>query len=493
MDILLQEFGVKNFKCIKDELKCELKKYTFLFGPNGAGKSTFLQSILLLQQNIIKTKSSISYNDDIEFFLSFGKLKETKNAHGLIINVDLLGKDNDLILFNSDLFDEPNKLNVSLRYVKNILGGWSINDLTSGFSFNFEYGEEDEYGFPNGKNVVKINLGSFKQNFEVEKIESDKLKSLISFYDEEKQRLNNLLSFVFQYTEDIRSILDEGGSTGFENEVFYANDGLILKFKKEILEHYQDLIHKYNFNEEIIFSDENNFLNINNLISFAEDIVSPYYNYIRKLLLNNFAKISHVGHIRSEFPRAFIKNDSKNTFQENSIIEDLVEIWKRSDPEFHPEIQKILKELEFGDDFKIDDSLQGVYQAFVLQGKNYVNFSDMSSGFKQTVPLLLKLLRHYNATILVEQPELHLHPKLQAKLMEVLVKYNDEYRENKFIIETHSEHMIRKVQVMIAKGDLDKDDVVVYYFDNKDGTTRKKEMEIEDTGFFKRTLATWIF
>ena len=38
--------------------------------------------------------------------------------------------------------------------------------LTSRFSFNFEYGEEDEYGFPNGKNVVKINLDSLKKDFE---------------------------------------------------------------------------------------------------------------------------------------------------------------------------------------------------------------------------------------------------------------------------------------------------------------------------------------
>ena len=90
------------------------------------------------------------------------------------------------------------------------------------------------------------------------------------------------------------------------------------------------------------------------------------------------------------------------------------------------------------------------------------------------------------ATILVEQPELHLHPKLQANLMKIIVEYNDEGRENRFIIETHSEHMLRKVQVMVVKGELNKDDVVVYYFDNKDGTTRKKEMEIEDTGFFKR-------
>ena len=47
--------------------------------------------------------------------------------------------------------------------------------------------------------------------------------------------------------------------------------------------------------------------------------------------------------------------------------------------------------------------------------------------------------------------------------------------------------MIRKIQVLIAKGDIDKNRVAVYYFnkDEKSGTTSIKEMEMEENGFFK--------
>jgi len=52
-------------------------------------------------------------------------------------------------------------------------------------------------------------------------------------------------------------------------------------------------------------------------------------------------------------------------------------------------------------------------------------------------------------------------------------------------IETHSEHLIRKIQVLIANGELDRDKVSVMYFDNNEGSTKIKKMEIEENGFFK--------
>ncbi|MCY7362642.1 MAG: DUF3696 domain-containing protein [Ignavibacteria bacterium] len=87
-------------------------------------------------------------------------------------------------------------------------------------------------------------------------------------------------------------------------------------------------------------------------------------------------------------------------------------------------------------------------------------------------------------TLLIEQPELHLHPKLQSKLAELFsetIKNSD----NNMFIETHSEHLIRKIQVLIANGELDMDKVSVMYFDNNEGSTKIKKMEIEENGFFK--------
>ncbi len=87
-------------------------------------------------------------------------------------------------------------------------------------------------------------------------------------------------------------------------------------------------------------------------------------------------------------------------------------------------------------------------------------------------------------SLYIEQPELHLHPKLQADYISILLKDISKFNNfNNVIMETHSEHILKKVQIEIAKGNIDKNTVSVFYFDNDDGTTAK-EMRINNDGFF---------
>ena len=72
--------------------------------------------------------------------------------------------------------------------------------------------------------------------------------------------------------------------------------------------------------------------------------------------------------------------------------------------------------------------------------------------------------------VFIEEPELNLHPSLQSKLLDLFESMN-KYHDVKFIIETHSEYLIRKSQVIVAnsnyKDQSDVDDNVqfkVYYF-----------------------------
>ena len=100
---------------------------------------------------------------------------------------------------------------------------------------------------------------------------------------------------------------------------------------------------------------------------------------------------------------------------------------------------------------------------------------------------------NYNS-LMIEQPELHLHPKLQSQMADMFSKaISNSNNGNTLIIETHSEHLIRKIQVLIAKGELDKEKVSVWYFDNSDGTTKIKEMIIAPNGFFKEPWPNGFF
>ncbi len=64
---------------------------------------------------------------------------------------------------------------------------------------------------------------------------------------------------------------------------------------------------------------------------------------------------------------------------------------------------------------------------------------------------------------MIEEPEANLHPALQSKLADIIVYCKQNYHIN-FIIETHSEYFVRKLQYLVAKGDFKTEDVNLYYF-----------------------------
>ncbi len=106
------------------------------------------------------------------------------------------------------------------------------------------------------------------------------------------------------------------------------------------------------------------------------------------------------------------------------------------------------------------------------------NLADVGFGCSQILPILIAGFNLKKRQILiVEQPEIHLHPKAQAKLGSFFCDLSK--RNIQTFIETHSEHLLLRIQSHIASGDLDPEDVKVYYvFANKE-TDRKEVEEIK--------------
>lgn len=148
-----------------------------------------------------------------------------------------------------------------------------------------------------------------------------------------------------------------------------------------------------------------------------------------------------------------------------------------------------------GFNFKIIfDKKDNYMRISIIKGNNDIrlNASNESSGFVQILPIIIGFaINHKN--IYIEQPELHLHPKLQSQLANIfsdvflIEKGQDErFNNNIYIfVETHSEHLIRKIQVLIAKGEIKKENIAVNYLGNENGKINVKEMFIEEDGFFK--------
>ena len=75
--------------------------------------------------------------------------------------------------------------------------------------------------------------------------------------------------------------------------------------------------------------------------------------------------------------------------------------------------------------------------------------TDVGFGFSQLLPILVQTaVMPENTTLLIEQPELHLHPSAQSKLAEVIADASNSGR--RFIIETHSEHFVRGLQLAVS-------------------------------------------
>jgi predicted ATPase len=92
-----------------------------------------------------------------------------------------------------------------------------------------------------------------------------------------------------------------------------------------------------------------------------------------------------------------------------------------------------------------------------------------------------------NSTVIVEQPELHLHPRVQSDLADLFVegikaRENNQDRSMQFIIESHSEHFLRRLQLRVAQGELTPDQIAVYYAEPGEGGASLRALPIDMFG-----------
>ena len=119
----------------------------------------------------------------------------------------------------------------------------------------------------------------------------------------------------------------------------------------------------------------------------------------------------------------------------------------------------------------------------ILSGGNEVDLTSVGVGVSQVLPVLVScLIAKRGSVILLEQPELHLHPKLQMDLADFLIACCKSGRQ--IIVETHSEHMVSRIRRRIAEstGSELEDLVGILFAEQKNGVTQYRSPSINKFG-----------
>jgi energy-coupling factor transporter ATP-binding protein EcfA2 len=109
-------------------------------------------------------------------------------------------------------------------------------------------------------------------------------------------------------------------------------------------------------------------------------------------------------------------------------------------------------------------------------------FSNEGTGASQLPFILLPIaLCPAGETMMISEPEAHLHPRAQSELANLFIRISSSERKQ-LLIETHSEHILNALLHAVAKGDVKREDLTMYYFEPKEGTVSVRRLEIDEYG-----------
>lgn len=113
------------------------------------------------------------------------------------------------------------------------------------------------------------------------------------------------------------------------------------------------------------------------------------------------------------------------------------------------------------------------------------NLTDVGYGVSQSLPVVIESVLASNyKTVLIQQPEVHLHPRAQAALGTFFVDLvSSDHKE--FVIETHSDYIVDRIRQEVAEGKIKSEDVVILYFQRRGANTTIYPLILDKVGNIK--------
>ncbi|MDE0089016.1 MAG: DUF3696 domain-containing protein [Candidatus Poribacteria bacterium] len=148
-------------------------------------------------------------------------------------------------------------------------------------------------------------------------------------------------------------------------------------------------------------------------------------------------------------------------------------------------ISEWLREMELAYSFLLErtETRDGKDYDVRIQTKEYgakIALADMGYGLSQFLPVLV--LCYYapkGSTLILEQPGIHLHPMVQSQLADLLIEVVNE-RKLQILVESHSEHLLTRLQRRIAEKQIPEENVALYFCRNNDGASAIEKLEVDE-------------
>ncbi|TGE20890.1 AAA family ATPase [Hymenobacter metallicola] len=180
----------------------------------------------------------------------------------------------------------------------------------------------------------------------------------------------------------------------------------------------------------------------------------------RRELENSRPAIEHLGANRTHQSRLYLTGGG-HASEINVVADKFQRLGNYQNGAARTFLRRWLQRFELGDQVKVTPIDNVAIRIEVVRGKQRVNLADLGFGAGQMLTMLLHiatLLQQQEATnrakaqriiVLIEEPEANLHPHFQSVLAELFAELARMNTRMQFILETHSEYLIRNIQVLV--------------------------------------------
>ena len=506
----IKGYGVGNFKSWKKSELLNLSRINLIYGQNSSGKSALIQSILSASKHTGDLAYSFSGLDTKQLSFvsptfdvgSYGHAHHSPNPDGgikIFFTVETEGS--SLISFDFEYIEEGHK-GANLSNFKITFSNTPFNLRTRHLNKNKtrESTGKKYFGKLNGSITGKsLSMRVIEKYFGEEAIASlhYDLNSSLYFSDLEK-------GFTFEIPQYDRLFWNGGfsesvGGNRLEPSLFGLNkrspkmhsDYPFASILERATPTAQQTLEDRNLNLLSLILRQSLYLLDRGIIHIPPVRGVPKRSSTVQEMQSSDPSVSYI--YRKYFESKIHPSQRKSLMLfAREVFEDRYR--GKTDPEMRNKVNRSLK--SFGKSYKVDvdesNHLGTEFSNIVLkEGKNKKDLTllDVGKGISQLLPILVSAHGEVNRTILVEQPELHIHPKMQADIADLFIE-----SDNQWIIESHSENLLLRIQRRIREGELDPDQVKLFYIEkNKEGSAEVIDIEFLADGNLSRNFPKGFF